>query len=83
MFPPTMEMLLNIEQFSSPKIHLNQNHYEVSKWFFLFLFVLGITKAENHLNKYPPVYNGGISRGQKWWKNILEHMGGATQGCFK
>jgi len=43
--------------------------------FFLLMFSLSVSYRSHTMvpiNKYPLVYNGAISPGQKWWQTVLE-----------
>jgi hypothetical protein len=52
----------------------------IGEWSFVsFVFFLMFSLSfsyQSHtmvpINKYPLVYNGGISPGQKWWQTVLE-----------
>ncbi len=50
--------------------------------YFCFCCVLGITKAENHLNKYPQFIMGVLAQAKNGDKHFGTYWGeGGTQGC--
>jgi hypothetical protein len=76
MFPPTMEMLLNIEQFSYLKIHFKSKPLWSFKVIFFVFVCFGDYQSREPSEQVPPVYNGGISPGQKWWQTFWNIWGG-------